>query len=97
MSDEPATKPPLRRYARAAAELQLEDRSNATVARQLRIHNCGPAGSASFTRTLDAGTRVQIVEEHPTGLYRILFPGGGDHGTLVDVEDIDPDDDRPPG
>ena len=102
MTEEPSTRPPARRYVRAgAADLELEDRTNATVTSPIRIQNCGPLGSASFTRTLEPGTRVEILEETrgPEGLVRILFPGGGDRGTLVDVEDIesDPDADRSDG
>lgn len=97
--------PPRRSYVRGGAgSTEIEDRSNATVATPIVLHNCGPIGSPTFKRTLEPGTRVEIVDELQLGsLYRILFPGSSLNGSLVHTEDVDPDADSgygepsPPG
>lgn len=93
--DERLPGPPRRSYVRGGAgDPEIEDRSNATVRTPIVLHNCGPIGSASFKRTLQAGMRVEITDELQLGsLYRILFSGSSLNGSLVHAEDIEPDAD----
>lgn len=93
--DEGLPGPPRRGYVRGGTgSTEIEDRSNATVAVPIVLHNCGLIGSPSFKRTLEPGTRVEIVDELQLGsLYRILFPGSSLNGSLVHAEDVEPDED----
>lgn len=65
--------------------------SNATLRDPITLYGCGRIGSADYTRTLPAGTRVEELELDPAGLARIRWRPDDTVGALVDVEHLEPD------